>query len=136
MQISNEMKVGALTVVSLTLLILGYNFLKGKDLTKKSNVIYAKFTDVGALEVSNPVKVKGFRIGNVYRVSNADRQVTEVVVTINLLEDVLIPVNSVAVISSSLTGTSSINIMPGNATNFLKEGDTLRTSTTLIYWEK
>lgn len=128
MQISNETKIGALTIVAISLLVIGYNFLKGKDITKKSNVIYAKFTDVGALEISNPVKIKGFRIGNVYRIGNLDREVSEVVVTINLQEDVLIPVNSVAVISSSLTGTSSINIMPGNEKKFLKEGDTLQTS--------
>jgi phospholipid/cholesterol/gamma-HCH transport system substrate-binding protein len=128
MQISNETKIGALTIVAITLLVLGYNFLKGKDLTRKSNVIYAKFTDVGALEISNPVKIKGFRIGNVYQIGNSDKQVTEVIVTINLQEDVLIPKNSVAVISSSLTGTSSINIMPGNASQYLKAGDTLQSS--------
>jgi phospholipid/cholesterol/gamma-HCH transport system substrate-binding protein len=128
MQISNETKIGALTIVAVTLLVLGYNFLKGKDLTKKSNVIYAKFTDVGALEISNPVKIKGFRIGNVYKIGNTDKKVTEVVVTINMQEDVLIPKNSVAIISSSLTGTSSINIMPGNSSDYIKEGDTLQSS--------
>jgi phospholipid/cholesterol/gamma-HCH transport system substrate-binding protein len=91
-------------------------------------VIYAKFTDVGALEISNPVKIKGFRIGNVYKIGNTDKKVTEVVVTINLQEDVLIPRNSVAIISSSLTGTSSINIMPGNSSDYIKEGDTLQSS--------
>jgi phospholipid/cholesterol/gamma-HCH transport system substrate-binding protein len=128
MQISNETKVGALTIISITLLVLGYNFLKGKDLTKKSNVIYVKFSDVGALEVSNPVKIKGFRIGNVYKIGNADKQVSEVIVTINLQEDVLIPKNSVAVISSSLTGSSSINILPGNSKEYLKDGETLLSS--------
>jgi len=128
MQISNETKVGALTIISITLLVLGYNFLKGKDLTKRSNVIYVKFTDVGALEVSNPVKIKGFRIGNVYKIGNADKQVSEVIVTINLQEDVLIPKNSVAVISSSLTGSSSINILPGNSKEYLKDGETLQSS--------
>ncbi len=128
MQVSNETKIGALTVVSVALLVIGYNFLKGKNLTKKSNVIYAKFSDVGALEISNPVKIKGFRIGNVYHIGNVDKEVSEVVVTINLQEDVLIPLNSIAVISSSLTGTSSINIMPGTEKKYLQEGDTLQSS--------
>jgi phospholipid/cholesterol/gamma-HCH transport system substrate-binding protein len=128
MQISNETKIGALTIVSVTLLILGYNFLKGKDLTKKSDAIYAKFTDVGALEISSPVKIKGFRVGNVYKIRNLDKAVSEVVVMINLQEEVWIPVNSVAIISNSLTGTSTINIVPGNAKEYLKAGDTLQTS--------
>jgi len=128
MHISNETKVGALTVVAVTMLVLGYNFLKGKDFSKKSSVIYARFVDVGSLEISNPVKIKGFRIGNVYRISNLDKNVSEVVVTINLTEDINIPKNSVAVITNSLTGTSSINIMPGNAKDYITKGDTLQTS--------
>ncbi len=129
MNISNETKVGALTVIAVTLLVLGFNFLKGKSLLKKSNVIYARFSDVGPLEISNLVKIKGFRIGNVYKIDNFDKDVSEVIVTINLLEEVNIPKNSVAIINSSLTGNSSISILPGNATTFLAKGDTLVSST-------
>jgi phospholipid/cholesterol/gamma-HCH transport system substrate-binding protein len=40
MKISNETKVGALTAVSITLLILGFNFLKGKNVFKKKATMY------------------------------------------------------------------------------------------------
>jgi phospholipid/cholesterol/gamma-HCH transport system substrate-binding protein len=109
MQVSNETKVGALTVIAVTLLILGFNFLKGKTILKKSNVLYARFPDVGALEPANQVKIKGYRIGNVYKIDKLDKNVSEVVVTINLLDEINIPANSVAVINSSLTGNSSIS---------------------------
>lgn len=128
MKVSNETKVGALTVIAVTLLVLGYNFLKGKSLLKKSNVIYARFTDVGALEISNMVKIKGFRIGNVYKIDNMDKDVSEVIVTINMTEEINIPKNSVAVINSSLTGSASISVLPGNATSFIAFGDTLQSS--------
>ena len=128
MKVSNETKVGALTVIAVTLLILGFNFLKGKTILKKSNVIYARFPDVGSLEVANLVKIKGFRIGNVYQINTLDQDVSEVIVTINLIEDIHIPKNSVAVINSSLTGSSSISIIPGNATAFLAKGDTVLSS--------
>ncbi|MBK8089241.1 MAG: MCE family protein [Chitinophagaceae bacterium] len=128
MKVSNETKVGALTVIAVTLLVLGYNFLKGKSLLKKSNVIYARFTDVGALEISNMVKIKGFRIGNVYKIDNMDKDVSEVIVTINMTEDINIPKNSVAIINSSLTGSASISVLPGNATSFISFGDTLQSS--------
>lgn len=128
MKVSNETKVGALTVIAVTLLILGYNFLKGKSLLKKSNVIYARFPDVGALEVSNLVKIKGFRIGTVYQITNMDKDVSEVIVTINMIEDVNIPKNSVAVINSSLTGNASISILPSNAKDFIQLGDTIQSS--------
>lgn len=128
MKVSNETKVGALTVIAVTLLVLGYNFLKGKSLLKKSNVIYARFTDVGALEISNMVKIKGFRIGNVYKIDNMDKDVSEVIVTINMTEDINIPKNSVAIINSSLTGSASISVLPGNATSFISFGDTLQSN--------
>ncbi len=128
MKVSNETKVGALTVIAVTLLVLGYNFLKGKSLLKKSNVIYARFADVGALEISNMVKIKGFRIGNVYKIDNMDKDVSEVIVTINMTENINIPTNSVAVINSSLTGSASISVLPGNATSFISFGDTLHST--------
>ncbi|NCU03003.1 MAG: MCE family protein [Chitinophagaceae bacterium] len=128
MKVSNETKVGALTVIAVTLLVLGFNFLKGKTILKKSNVLYARFPDVLALEPSNQVKIKGYRIGNVYKINKLDKDVSEVVVVINLLDDVNIPSNSVAVINSSLTGNASITIVPGDAKTFLAKGDTLQSS--------
>ena len=128
MKVSNETKVGALTVIAVTLLVLGYNFLKGKSVLTKSNVIYARFSDVGALEISNLVKIKGFRIGNVYKISNMDKDVSEVIVTINMLTDVNIPKNSLAVVNNSLTGNSSVSIIPGTDSIFLHFGDTIQSS--------
>jgi phospholipid/cholesterol/gamma-HCH transport system substrate-binding protein len=125
-KVSNETKVGALAVIAVTLLVLGYNLLKGKNLIKRSDVIYARFTDVGSLEISSPVKIKGFRIGNVYSISSADDNVSEVIVAINVDQKVNIPVNSLAVVNGSLTGTTTLIIKPGNAATFIKQGDTLQ----------
>ncbi|MBU6158077.1 MAG: MCE family protein [Bacteroidetes bacterium] len=125
MQISNETKVGALTVISVTLLVLGYNFLKGKTLTRKTNLIYARFSNVGALENSSPVKINGFKIGNVYDISAANESVSEVIVGINLEQKVQIPENSTATILNNITGTTSLQIVPGNSKQLIKLGDTL-----------
>lgn len=123
--VSNETKVGALTVIAVTLLVLGYNMLKGKNLIKRSDVIYVRFADAGALEVSSPVKIKGYRIGNVYSIGSKDENVSEVIVAVNLDRKVNIPVNSLASIAGSFTSAASLNIVPGNATSYIKEGDTL-----------
>ena len=66
MKISNETKVGILSIVALTILIVGFNFLKGKDVFNRSDKIYAVFTDLGTLEKSNEVKINGLLIGTVY----------------------------------------------------------------------
>ena len=59
MKISNETKVGALTVLALALLFIGFNYLKGRDVFSHSKKIYAVFTDLGSLEKSNEVKING-----------------------------------------------------------------------------
>jgi phospholipid/cholesterol/gamma-HCH transport system substrate-binding protein len=130
MNLSNEFKVGALTVISVVLLVLGYNFLIGKNLVRKSDVIYARFPEVGSLEISSPVKIKGYKIGNVYAIENLDENISEVIVAISLTEKVNIPVNSNAIINSVLTGGTLLNISPGDAKTYLKKGDTLKSSYT------
>src|SRR5688572_10261760 len=127
MKISNETKVGILTIVSLVVLIMGFNFLKGKSLFKKSKKIYAVFNDLGTLEKSNEVKINGLPIGAVYDRKEIDKNVSGIVVTINLSRDINIPDNSVAYIGSSLVGASYIVIEMGDSKTFLKLGDTLKT---------
>ncbi|HRG83277.1 MAG TPA: MlaD family protein [Chitinophagaceae bacterium] len=127
MKVSNETKVGILTISALTILILGFNFLKGKDLFKKSRKIYAVFTDLGSLSKSNEVKINGYVIGSVFTLEAKDKDMTGIVATINLSQDVNIPVDSKALISSPLVGASYIVIEKGSSTEFLKPGDTLTT---------
>jgi phospholipid/cholesterol/gamma-HCH transport system substrate-binding protein len=127
MKISNESKVGILTIVALTLLILGFNFLKGKTLFTKSKKIYAVFDDLGSLEKSNEVKINGLPIGKVYDLAARDKNVNGIVITINLSKEVNIPDNSQAYISAPIVGSSYIIIEKGNSKTFLKLGDTLKT---------
>lgn len=127
MKISNETKVGVLTIIALVLLILGFNFLKGKDIFDKTKKIYAVFTDLGSLEKANDVKINGLSIGKVYDFQEKDPQVSGIVVTISLKRPVNIPVNSVAYISAGLLGSSYIIIERGDSSAYLKNGDTLTT---------
>ena len=127
MKISNETKVGILAVVAITFLILGFNFLKGRDLFHKTVKIYAVFSDLGSLEKSNQVKINGLPVGIVYDLNAKDKEVTGIVVTITLTRDVNIPDNSLAFISTPLVGGSIITIERGDSHKFLESGDTLKT---------
>jgi len=127
MKISNETKVGILTITALTLLIVGFNFLKGKDVFNRTKKIYAVFSELGGLEKSNQVKINGLPIGVVYETREKDKDVSGTVVTIRLTRDINIPDNSVAYISAGLVGGSYITIEKGNSTAYLKLNDTLQT---------
>lgn len=128
MKISNETKVGALTAIAITLLILGFNFLKGKTLFKTGNFIYAKYTDTKGIMVSNGVFINGFQVGSVYDIENADANLSAIVVAIKLKGNYNIPVNSVASIKENPLGNASITISLGDAATYVKSGDTILTS--------
>lgn len=128
MKISNETKVGALTAIAITLLILGFNFLKGKTLFKTGNIIYAPYVNSKGLMVSNPVFVNGFQVGSVFDIENKDKGLSEIVVAIKLKDDYNIPRNSIASIKDNPLGTPSITITLGDAKEYIKPGDTLITA--------
>lgn len=127
MKISNETKVGILAIVALVMLIVGFNFLKGKNILSKEKHLYAIFSDLGGLKKSNEVKINGLPVGAVYNYTEMDKDLSGIIVTITMKRDVNIPANSIATIESELLGGSFINIAKGDGTNFLKDNDTLVT---------
>jgi phospholipid/cholesterol/gamma-HCH transport system substrate-binding protein len=126
-QVSNETKVGVLTTLSITLLILGFNFLKGNNPMKKSQYLYAKFPAIEGLVEANPVICNGLVIGNVYKTEPADELMSAILVTIRITENVKIPTDSRAVIKGNLLGTPAVEINKGVATTYLNKGDTIFT---------
>lgn len=127
MTLSNETKVGILALGAIVVLVLGFNFLKGKSVFSKPPVVYATFTNIGSLEKSNQVKINGLAVGSVYDIRQADKEVNTIIVTIRLTRDIEIPKNSVAFIDAGLLNSSFINIEKGDQHVYLKSGDTIST---------
>ena len=127
MKITNETKVGALTALAITLLILGFNFLKGKSLFKTGNFIYAKVKQTKGLMVSNPVNINGLQVGSVYELQETNKNIDTIVIAVKLSKEVNIPVNSLATIKENPLGSSSMDISMGNSKTYLKNHDTVFT---------
>jgi phospholipid/cholesterol/gamma-HCH transport system substrate-binding protein len=127
MKITNETKIGALTSIAIVLLILGFNFLKGKDLFEHRKKIYAVFKNVEGLELSNTVTIKGLEVGNIYGINAMDKDLDGILVTISMKKDVNIPRNSTAVINSGLINSANIIIQKGDGTDYVQDGDTIKT---------
>lgn len=128
MKISNETKVGSLTAIAIVLLILGFNFLKGKSLTSKDTRFYAVFQNIQGLATSNPVVINGKQVGTINN-TDGGADMRRIVVGITMNQNVNIPDNSVAIISPSLLGTTSLEIKLGTTNAYHKNGDTLATKT-------
>jgi phospholipid/cholesterol/gamma-HCH transport system substrate-binding protein len=127
MKINNETKIGILAVVGIVFLVLGFNFLKGNNLFKKENRLYAVYQNVQGLAKSNPVVINGLQIGRIESLDGG-KDMKQILVTVNLYKDVNIPNNSLAVINPNLLGSPTLEIQLGSSTTYLKNGDTLVTT--------
>ncbi len=127
MKVSNETKIGALTAISITLLIIGFNLLNGKSLFRSGEkTIYAVYTNVDGLSAADAVQVSGLTVGSVSGLEVMDRNVGRILVRLSIKKDINIPVNSIAsIISADLLGTKAVRIDFGNSGEFLKSGDTI-----------
>lgn len=125
LKLSNETKVGVLTVLGITLLVLGFNLLKGKSLFSHNKTIYAVYHQVNGLQPANAVQVNGLVVGNVANLEVMDRDASRILVAITITKKIEIPRNSVARISSDLLGTKTVQLDLGNAAEYLKSGDTI-----------
>ncbi|MGZ3754163.1 MAG: MlaD family protein [Mucilaginibacter sp.] len=125
MKISNETKIGALTAVAITVLILGYSFLSGNDVFSGSNKFYAIYKSVEGLSVSKPVLVNGFQIGRVSKMKLRDDGHT--VVEFKVDKQYNVPVNTLAkLVSTDLLGGKAIVFELGTSKEFAGDEDTLR----------
>lgn len=126
MKISNETKVGALAVIVITILILGFNFLKGNKLFGKNTVIYGNYSEISGLTPSNPVMINGLQVGTVGTIEPA-KDVRKISVSFNITRDIQIPVNSVAIITPNPLGVTKVDIKLGDANVYIKNGDSINT---------
>jgi len=125
MNISNETKIGALTAITITILLLGYSFLRGNDIFSGSNRFYAIYKSVDGLSVSKPVLVNGFQIGRISQMKllNDGRTMVELKVE----QQYHVPSNTLAkVVSTDLLGSKAIVFEYGNSNTFAEDKDTLK----------
>ncbi|MHB1279417.1 MAG: MlaD family protein [Bacteroidia bacterium] len=126
MKISNESKVGIFTAVSITILILGYNYLRGRDLFTSTNTYYAVFNTVDGLIASNPVLINGYRIGQVNHVELLTDDSLKLLVEIEVISSIQVPVNStIKVYSSDLFGSKAVELVLGDNPKMAQNRDTL-----------
>jgi phospholipid/cholesterol/gamma-HCH transport system substrate-binding protein len=128
MKISNETKIGALAAISIALLILGFNFLKGKTLFERDTRLFAVFAKVEGLAKSNPVTINGLQVGKVAELHEKDKYISGIIVSIDLTKDVNIPKNSLVFVDKAIFGEGNLVIKLGNSNVYAQSGDTLQST--------
>lgn len=76
LKITNEAKIGALVIISLVILILGFNFLRGKGFFNTDNTYYTIIENSGGLQEAASVQLQGVKVGKVSDITlQPDRKV-------------------------------------------------------------
>jgi phospholipid/cholesterol/gamma-HCH transport system substrate-binding protein len=125
-KISNEIKVGVVTILTILVFIWLYNFLKGKEYFKSTNYYYSVYDKIGGLAESSPVEVNGYKVGIVQSIEFVDATSGKLLVVFSVSKDFKLPVNTVAeVIPVSLLGGMKVQFVYGNGPGIYNEGDTI-----------
>lgn len=130
MKISRELKIGAFGLVTLTLFIIGVNYIKGKDLLHRNRTFYAIYDATSGIQDAAPVSINGLNVGKVTDMRFVKRNSAKVLIELTISNPIPIPSNSVAhIFSLDLLGTKNVEIILGNSTREAQDGDTLVGST-------
>ncbi len=106
-----EITVGLLVVACLIMLFWGYNFLRGKDVLKKTFEIYVEYAQVDGLQIGSPVYVNGFQVGSVNNITIKDEDLQTLLVLISFDGPIKLPKETKAVLYSvSLLGDKAIKL--------------------------
>ncbi len=128
MKISKEAKVGLLGIISLVILYLGFNYLKGLDVFSTENEYQVVFSDVQGLQTSNAVTFKGVNVGRVMSMKT-DQENNRINVTLAVRKHIKLTDQTVALLSDDgLIGGKLIKLQiePGTS---LPEGGLLKGQT-------
>jgi len=126
--LTKEFKVGMLTAVSLTILILGYNFMLGKDNPLQRGREFVVYYDSSrGLSVGTSVIYNGFRIVQLTSLQLVnDGQSIEAKIEIS--SELKIPKDSKLKVESELLGGQKMKLVRGISNEFAEDGDTLKAS--------
>jgi phospholipid/cholesterol/gamma-HCH transport system substrate-binding protein len=135
LKISNETKVGVLTIIALAILFIGYSFLRGNDVFSSDNKYYTVYDNVDGLSTSKPVMVNGYQIGRVSKMELLENG--KIQVEFKISNEYPIPSNTIArIVSADLLGSKAIVFDLGNSTTMVKDGGVLQSDVQANLLEK
>ena len=111
MKISNETKVGTLAAVAIAVLILGFNFMKGRNVFSRDKYLYSEYVNIGGLTQSTPVMLNGLQVGQVDELTMIHENGNNVLVKFHIGHEYKIRKNTVArIVSSDLLGNKVLEL--------------------------
>lgn len=124
-RISKEIKIGATFIISIALLYIGVNFLKGSNVFSHDNTYYTVVNNAGGVAPSSVINTNGYQVGTVSSVSYDYNSPNRIVVALRVNGSLRIPKGSRAYLVNELLGGVSVDLRLSQSTEFYSDGDTI-----------
>ena len=130
---NKEFVIGLSVILAIAILIFGIEFLKGVNLFKPTNFYMVSYTNVAGLELSAPVTIDGYKVGQVREIKFNYEHPGEIDVLLAVDKNLRLPEDSKAVIESSLLSGAYITIQRGHSSKMIEVGGKLASGISPIH---
>jgi len=130
MKYQREIKVGILAVVTIFLLVFGFNYLKGVNIFSQINSYYGAYDNINGLEEQAPVYIRGCKVGHVEKIQYDFTKSTAFLVTFSIDRSITLPKGTtLALIADGILGGSALEVRvpTGVSNDCFQYGDTIPT---------
>ena len=100
MKIRKETKIGLIAFLSIIIIYVGMNYLKGIYIFEKPTIYHGVYEKINGLEVSNPVLLNGYKIGQVKQIDIVNDGSGKLAVAFMVSEEIDIPNDSKALLKA------------------------------------
>ncbi|MBD5269575.1 MAG: MCE family protein [Bacteroides sp.] len=125
---SKEFIIGLSVIGAIAILFFGIEYLKGVNLFKPANFYVASYDNVAGLEISAPVTVDGFKVGQVREINFDYEHPGKIEVVLALNKNLHLPDNTVATIGSTLMSGAYVDLKLGDSKTLLPVGGEVKTA--------
>ncbi|MDE6400646.1 MAG: MlaD family protein [Muribaculaceae bacterium] len=126
---TREFVIGLSVILAIVVLYVGIDYLKGVNIFKPANFYVAEYKNVAGLELSAPVTVDGFKVGQVREINFNYANPGDIEVVLALNKELRIPEDSKAVIGSGLLNGAYVEIKLGQSKKMIEVGGNIATET-------
>lgn len=125
--LSKEFVIGISVIVAIAILVFGIEYLKGINMLSPANFYYVSYDNVSGLEVSAPVTIDGFKVGQVREITYDFDNPGKIKVLLAVNKKLRVPEDSHAELSSTLMGGGFVDIKMGKSKKMLEVGSDIPT---------
>lgn len=127
---TKEVIIGLSVAAAILILIFGIEFLKGINVFKPANFYIAEYENVEGLETAAPVTIDGYKVGQVREINFNYENPGKIQVLIAVNKNLHLPVDSKALIGTTLLSGAFVDIKLGQSQEMIPIGGQIESGTT------